>query len=244
MTTINSSVRDLQQLGLSKNVALVYFALVELDGAKAGEIIKRTGLHRHLVYLALESLMKKKLIAKIDQNGVAYYKLLDVSHLLSEVKSKEVLAKQLIEQFRAKHKPPEQEIVVYEGIEEVRAKELESYERMRKTEVMRYLGNSPHWFEVMGESLTEHLAKLQQKIGFQIQCITSQKMPEHDFFLPSKLTHIKILPHISSDISEIQIFHDQIMIKQFVEPYSVIQIINPLIAKSYNNYFEELWKKA
>ena len=50
MTTI---YQELQQIGLTPNQALVYLALFRMGEAKAGQLIRKTGLHRNLVYGAL-----------------------------------------------------------------------------------------------------------------------------------------------------------------------------------------------
>ena len=51
--------QQLAKLGFSENEAGVYLALIELGKARAGKIIRITGLHRNLVYQALEKLASK-----------------------------------------------------------------------------------------------------------------------------------------------------------------------------------------
>ena len=53
-------LKELQKLGFTKNLATVYTTLFDLGEAKAGNIVRSTGLHRNLVYLALEELEEKK----------------------------------------------------------------------------------------------------------------------------------------------------------------------------------------
>lgn len=242
------SVKDLEQLGLSKNTARVYLALCDLGQVKAAAIITATGLHRNLVYLALKNLIKKKLIITTSVRGVAQFKILNPERLLQEIKLKEVVALQVIEELKVQHKQQAQEIIVYEGIEEIRRKELESYQQMQTGETMYYLGTSSHWYEIMGIPLIRKMVTIQQKNRFTIRIIQSFKTPESDFFYAglddSKLFQIKLIPNISSEVSEMQILPDRIMLKTFEPPYAVVEIINPLIAKSYREYFEYLWQHA
>ncbi|MBI2411389.1 MAG: hypothetical protein HYV32_05865 [Candidatus Kerfeldbacteria bacterium] len=237
--------KDLQTIGFSKNQAKVYLALFNLGQAKASALIEATALHRNLVYTALQSLVTKKLITTTTIRGVAYFKMLDPERILNEIKMKETVAQQFVEELRAQRKPHAQEIVVYEGIDEVRRKELESYTNMKKEGSMYYLGASPHWHEAMGEQLIRQMTRIQREKQITIYGIVSTKTPELDYFMHNrKLTHIQYIPHITSAISETQILADRIMIKTFLPPYAVVEIINPDIAKNYRDYFDFMWKGA
>ena len=90
--TENSLLKDLQILGFTKNLAKVYLVLFELGEGKAGEIVKKTGMHRHIVYTALTELEQKKLVSRTTENGVMRFHPLNPDFLLSEVQRKEDLA--------------------------------------------------------------------------------------------------------------------------------------------------------
>ena len=89
MTTI---YEQLQYVGLTSNQATIYLALFKLGDAKAGELIKKTGFHRNLVYGALEELAEKKLISVSKKKGVFIYKVLSPNRLLAEAQEKERVA--------------------------------------------------------------------------------------------------------------------------------------------------------
>src|SRR3990167_3675456 len=124
---------DLQTLGFTKNEMTVYLALIPLGQAKAGEIIKKTGMHRNLVYQSLESLQKRKLVSVSESRGITIYQALNPTQLLNEVKSRQALTAGVVEELKAlQKKPPKQEIIIYEGIEEVRQREWKMYEDLRR----------------------------------------------------------------------------------------------------------------
>jgi len=75
---------DLQTLGLTANQAQVYLTLARAGELKAGEVIKKTGLHRNLVYTALQELIEKKLVSSSKFKNVAVYKTLAPARLLRE----------------------------------------------------------------------------------------------------------------------------------------------------------------
>lgn len=238
---------QLQDIGLTQNQALVYLALTRAGEAKAGELIKKTGMHRNIVYTALEELREKKLIAASRIRGVASYKALSPSQLLLAVEEKERAARHAIEQLRAlSHKSAEQEIIVYEGIEEFRKHVLRSYSLTKPGGVLRYLGTSPHWHTVVGPSVEAEGMRLQIEKKIKARGISKSRfsaiMKYRD--KTKSLTSIRTNPLISSDTNNVEILEDRICIQSFVPPYFVVEIVNKELAKNYQNYFDFLWSKS
>ena len=67
----------LENLGLSKNESSVYVALLKIGLTSAKAILEETGLHRQLVYDALDSLIEKGLVSYIVQSNRKYFKAAD-----------------------------------------------------------------------------------------------------------------------------------------------------------------------
>jgi len=237
--------KDLQKMGFPKNLAAVYLALFELGEAKAGEIIRKTALHRNIVYGCLDRLEEKTLITKTELRGVAVYRTLHPDRILGELKEREQLAKNIVEELSTLRKPVTQEIIIHEGREEVQKQELESYKNMKPGETIRYLGISPHFSKVMGEKVVDELIKIQNEKKFFFQGISGYTEGFEESFVERTkgLTQFKVIPDITSRDTEMQIFDDRVVMKTFVEPYTVIEIINSAIAKSYRAYFDVLWKQ-
>lgn len=84
---------QLKELGFTPNQSAVYTALLELGQAKAGEVVKKVGLHRHLVYRALRELASRKLVAEQVHRGVAFFQTTDPSPLIEELTQKLSLAR-------------------------------------------------------------------------------------------------------------------------------------------------------
>ena len=168
-------LKNLQDLGFSKNLALTYLTLAEFGGqAKAGEIIKKTDLHRNLIYQCLERLIEKQLITKIEERGVAIYKLLDSTRLMNEVRQKEQLALQISEEMRAFIKHPQtQEVIVHEGLEGCRNYSFSVLEKLNHGETLRVIGSiGDKWYEFMGEDNYKRYKQLQIKKQIHWQMIT------------------------------------------------------------------------
>jgi len=238
-------LKDLQKLGFSKNVSNVYLTLFELGQARAGEIIKKVGIHRNLVYQALDKLEQKKLIAKTNTRGVATYKTLDPARLMNELREKEVLLHGIIEELETIQKPKSQEIVVREGIEELRKFELNIYNNMEKGETLYHLGLATNWHDTIGKKTYEKLIEIQNEKQFFIRAIGGYIQNEEEIYQTKThgLTEFKIIPAITTRKNEITIFRDSIFIKLFVEPYTIVEIKNAEIAESYKKYFNLLWEE-
>jgi len=91
---------DLENLGLNKNEVATYLALQEMGKAKAGELIKETGLHRNLIYQALDALVSRRLASKLTTGSVALFQSTDPSHLLDSVREQELTAQRVIEELK------------------------------------------------------------------------------------------------------------------------------------------------
>lgn len=237
---------DLQKLGLTENQTTVYLALAKRGAAKAGELIKQTGMHRNLVYTALEELVDKRLVGTSRVRGVALYKLLSPTRLLSDIAEKERVAKNVIEELSHLTNKNRQEVIVYEGIDEFRRHVLRSYELAKQGGLSRYLGTSPHWHTVVGPELESVVSEIQKKKKLRMRGIARSMFPALRLLLVDTvgLSEVRTNPLISSDTNNVEILDDRICIQTFTEPYTVVEIMNPELAKNYQSYFDFLWTKS
>ncbi|MBI2637830.1 MAG: hypothetical protein HYW88_02930, partial [Candidatus Sungbacteria bacterium] len=199
--------QDLQNIGLSPNQAYVYLTLFQTQRARAGEIIKKTGFHRNLVYVALQELIKKKLVTSSNVHGVTVYKVLAPIRLLSDLQDKERIAKGVIEELSRSTGHNTQEIVVYEGIDEFRRHVSHTYSIVKSGALVRYLGISPQWHEIIGPPLEKDLAAIQKEKRFRMKGLAkSVSRQDREYMREVKnLIEVRTSPLISSDTSGIEI---------------------------------------
>ncbi len=243
---MTSLQQQLTQLGLTPNQSLVYLALFRVGEEKAGALIKLTGLHRHLVYVSLQELEEKKLITHSILRGIAMYKALAPARLLTRIHEQERLAQQVIEELgQTNKKSHAQEIVIYQGIDEFRRHAIRTYSTVPSHRVMRYLGISPEWYDVVGPTLEAELIRIQKQRKIQMRALAkSPTQGDRDYLEKTLgLSQIKTNPLISSDTSGVEILDNRISIRSFIEPYFVVEITHPQLAKNYQNYFDFLWKQ-
>jgi DNA-binding MarR family transcriptional regulator len=237
-------IKDLQKLGFTKNLATIYLMLFELGEARAGELVRRTGMHRNLVYTALDKLEEKKLIIKSQMRGAARYKVLEPTRVMSEVEEKSKLAQQIIEELQLQYKVASQEVVVYEGKEELIKKYLEATERLQEGGTYRLLGFSPVWYDVVGEEGVKKFKEGIKKNKLTILCIGgyfSERERQFVYDLGGQAS-FRLAPTLSQKYSEINILEDRVFITILVQPYTVIEIINKDLVSGYKEHFDMLWQ--
>ncbi len=237
----------LKNVGLTENQSTTYLALAKMGEAKAGELIKKTGLHRNIVYTALEELREKGLVALSRVKGVALYKMLPPARLLADAQERERAAKLAIDELRllSRH-TNDQEIIVYEGIDEFRRHVARSYSLAKPGDTLRYLGTSPHWHTIAGPSVENEVIAIQKAKKVKARGIAKEHFPAIQSYAKRTkgLTEIRTNTLVSSDTNNIEILGDRICIQSFVEPYFVVEIVNKELATNYQNYFDFLWSKS
>ncbi|MBU0546193.1 hypothetical protein KKA13_02980 [Patescibacteria group bacterium] len=241
-------IKDLQSIGFSKNLASIYLELVQLGGqAKAGEIIKKTGLHRNIVYISLEKLINKKLIYKIEERGVALYKTLEPVRIMNEIKEKEQMVANIIEELESiKKHPLTQEVTVYEGLDGFREYSTSSLKKMKDGETLHVLGSiGDKWYEFMGEKSCKQYEEIQLSKQIHWKMITYYISRRDNEFINQhpNLCSVKYLPQNYENPSNMLIFPDAIALQIFTEPFSVIEIKNKALSDVYLNYFNYLWNQ-
>jgi len=110
--------QKLEELGLTHNESLVYQSLLKIGETKTGAIVKETGMHRVLIYDALESLIRKGLASYVIKENIKYFKASDPERILDFIKEKEEFAKKIIPELNLTKKEnlSKQSVEIYEGI--------------------------------------------------------------------------------------------------------------------------------
>ncbi|MSR71626.1 MAG: hypothetical protein EXS50_03105 [Candidatus Taylorbacteria bacterium] len=105
----------LEKLGFSKNLVKIYLTLLRLGNARAGELIKETGLQRSVVYTGLEHLKSRELVSQTSVKGVAIYMINGTDSLIYEAEQKKLLAEKISEELKKEQGAKSREVVMYEG---------------------------------------------------------------------------------------------------------------------------------
>ncbi len=225
----------LQKLGLTDNEARVYLALLELGPSLAGQISRKTGVHRRNIYDITERLIEKGLIGYIVKNNRRLFEAANPERLKEILKEKqreleEALPNLTLLYQKTKEK---QETNFYKGIEGL--KTIFQEQVTGKSKEILILGASSSAFEVL-PFYFKWYDKDRVKKKIKARIIASNKLPK----IP--LSEIRYLPQKYSNPLAINIYGDKVAIILWKKPPLAIVIKEQEIADSYRKYFELMWK--
>lgn len=230
---------ELEAAGLTPVEIKVYLTLLDLGSAKAGEISRRSGVHRRSVYDCMERLIEKGLISYIKLNDRRVYQATDPKKLLEIVEEKKKDIEKIMPELMLKFKTAreKQETVFYRGKEGLRMIFEDQIEEGKEVYV---IGGAKNAKEILKYYLERYTQKrIEKQIKLKILYAGERKEKE-----PIPLSEIKILPASYESAAATNIWSDKVAIIMWTERPFAILIHDNEIAKSYKNYFDLLWKIA
>ncbi|MBW3016874.1 hypothetical protein KY316_00750 [Candidatus Woesearchaeota archaeon] len=229
----------LQEIGLTKTEAEVFWALLQLGPALATTISRKAGIHRRSVYDTLDRLIEKGLVSYIISNNKRLYQASNPEKLLDLVKEKEQLVSDILPELKAQYgfSKEKEETNFYKGKEGVKY----IFDDMIKTgETVLVIGASPNADEIVKYYFPKYDKKrVAEKIKVRLLFDESARPVTG---IP--LSEIRYLPKGYGSNAATNVYKDKVAIILWSEKPLAILIKNSEIAKSYNAYFELLWKIA
>lgn len=237
---------SLIKAGLTRVESSVYITLIDLGPSLAGQICKKSGIHRRTVYDALDRLAEKGLISYIVKNNRKYFESANPNRLLDLEKEKEEQIRaelpSLMEIF-SKTKTKE-ETLFYKGKDGLKTAfedqiiSLEGKASGTGKEIL-VLGASSEAGEILQFYFKWYNKKRQAK-KIHIKFIASI---ESKGKIQAPLSEIRYLPETGP--TAINIYADKVAIILWSKekPLAII-IKNKEIASSYRLFFEHMWKTA
>lgn len=238
-------IAKLKELGLTDNEAKVYAALFHLGSTRAGAIIKITKLVRNSVYLALGSLVSKKLVKKTVDKGVYIFEAFEPTAFLDFVEEKKHKAERLVDYLGALKPKVSRDIKVYEGMENIlfaREKAL----KLVSGETMYLLGGSKFGSLPEMESYWRrfHAKRVAKKIKFKI--LYDRTAPD-EYILWRKhlpLTEVRYLPEVIESPTWFEVYGDYAGIGIPGDEPTMIVVRSKDTAASLVKYFNYLWERG
>lgn len=236
---------DLIKLGFSDHEAGVYLTLLDIGQTGAGEIIKRTGLHRNIVYDTLDRLVLKKLVFKTMVKKVTQYKIADPERIIVDQQVRLDIAKSIIPRLEQRAQV-QNDIVVWDGLEGFRNFNITMLERMKEGTILYVLGSvGNRWYEMMGDSYKQYL-RITTKKKIRWKMVTFEKDIEFDREAMERtgLVEMRTMKEKILAPANMLIWDDRIALQDFVEPCSTIEIQNKALADAYLNFFKAMWAQG
>ncbi len=240
-------LKSLGSLGLNDHEALVYMALLKLGETGTSPIIRETALHGQYVYQSLERLEGSGLVQHVIKRGRRKYSAKTPNtlvHLAEERKAQaEAVALRLGEFMTL---APEQTFETYQGHESYVAHEFDMLDRAEEGSELLIMGGSGDRFNAeLGKRLSEYV-ELQTKKKIRIRYIGSDDQRTLMPMLHGKRSDfsVRYLPGLFTGEVNTNIWPDAIGFNIYGDPVARFTVFNPVVATSYRQFFETLWKLA
>lgn len=243
--------QQLQQLGLHKNEAAVYMALLTLGYTQAGQIVKNTKLHRMLVYNALNTLNDKGLVTVTQKKNIKHFQAADPNILADHAHRLLTMATDLIPSLRQLQETHGQLVQVrtlvgVEGFVTNLQDVVESAAKQKNKQV-RIIGGAKDtdFYTTIGEWYPAYLS-LSKKYHIKKRLLAPQSFSTEfkKKFASEPHTELRTLPTGLSSPSYTRMTEELVSIEIYHPSITIIQIRNNIIAQGYIDSFELLWKMA
>ena len=237
----------LVKVGLTKNEARVYIALLRLGSASVTEISQKSKVERTLVYGVLERLMEKGLVSSIIKINKRYFEPADPAKILETLKEKERIIEQPIPELREIYQSvgKKQEIHHFKGKNGLRNILETLLESGKETKEWFIFGTTERTKELLPSYLPQfHRKRIEQ--GIKFKAIYSTDSKERGLEVKKlKLTEVRFLPKEYTTPTAVSIVGNKvaILLWSIENPLGVI-IENEEVANDFKKYFNLLWKIA
>jgi len=235
---------QLEELGLTHNEALTYIALLEIGETTTGAIVKKTGLHRVIIYDALESLIKKGLVTFVIKENRKYFQATDPSRLLDFLKEKEEVAKSILPELNLKREQAKtkQQVSIYEGVRGLKSA-LQNMLKELSPSGAYCVFASGNMADTIGPYYSIY-QKEKEKNKIRSLVIYDEEFKKRRDILKLTSGTIKFYP-LTYFPTDTFIYNDKVLIVIWnANPPFAILITNKQTAESYRKIFNVFWKNA
>jgi len=232
----------LEDIGLSQIEIKVFITLLELGEAKAGEVIKKTGLQSSSVHYAINSLIEKGFVSYIKKSQVKFYRAADPGAILNyiDLKKKEYL-KILLELKERQKKGIEEGVEFYKSFKGIKTIISELLKDVKKGDLFRTFSvEDPEEYEKARERVFAPVKQLVKQKKIIMKGIFHEKNRE-------KKKKSSIMQKRYLDFSmppNTMIINNKVAIVSWKDEPVGTLIKSEDIAKSYIDFFDGMWKQA
>lgn len=230
----------LQRLGLNRNEAKIYLALLEIGEAQAGRLSKKTQINRTTTYDSLERLLEKGLISYSLQAGRKVFQASSPEKLMENIKEQEHAAGEIIPELQQIYRSfkIKEESHMHQGRKGIKSI---LHDILKCKEYIAF-GSSGRFLEIMKHDfLAFQRRKKEQSIKARVILNKSARKSETVSFA---YTQFRYIPDSYATPTSTFVYGDYSAIIIWGENPVAIVINSRAVAKSHRSYFELLWKLA
>jgi len=229
----------LEKIGLGKNEARVYSALLGMESGNVASIVEKSGVPRTNAHGALKRLIGKGLVKKSGE----LYAAENPGQLMGMVRQQEKELKAIMPELQLGRKLAEHRgfVHVYEGLTAVKAI-LDSF-LSKRSEIL--VAGIPEIAISLMESFIIDFHKRRIEAGVSMRHIYNADAQQRISYLNSlSYTEASYLPEQYNSLMSINICGDEMAMILWLNPVIVVHIEKEETAETYRKYFELLWGVA
>jgi len=239
----------LREFGLSKNEIKIYLFLLKIGETTTGLIISETGIANSRVYESLNALIEKGIVTYNVQKDGKHFQAVSPKKLLEIEEERKNKLKEIIPNLEGLQNKADSETktAVYEGYQGFKTAFQKIINDCSKNRTIYVLGFSeqqnktePLRLFLSNMNLKSSVKKQKLKIILDKSVKTTLGKDREQ----EKFTEVKYMPEGYISPAAIDIFEDYVYIFLWEEKPFVFMIKNKMIAESFKQYFNFLWKIA
>lgn len=248
---ISSLTAALEQFGLAKNEAKLYYSLVANRTGTVTKMFKDTGIHRRNIYDSLERLIEKGLVFEVLESPENHYEAVHPQKLMEILREREESLTPAVYELTQLHEaePQTDAAFIYTGREGYK-----NYMRdlVRVEEPVYFLGAKALWF-TPGMDL-KFLKDFQAAMEIKDEGYKTLFDPRVPVEIPEAMKKVggeyKVLPAGCETVGVVDIFGDYIVsftsagVGNFGEDGKIFVTINRDLADSYRTWFDLIWNSV
>ncbi|PJD01556.1 hypothetical protein COU38_00390 [Candidatus Micrarchaeota archaeon CG10_big_fil_rev_8_21_14_0_10_54_18] len=231
-------MKELEELGLTRNEARVYSALLDLGSSKAGRTAKECGLDRSSAYNALNGLLAKGLASYAVIGRVKWFQAANPQQFRERAREQLALAEKIVPQLTEKFdaKKLESNMRLFKGRKGVKTVLEDVLRNARKN---RMFGSEGQLGEEMPVFAKKFVARLEKK-GVKVQSIVRKGRGIRN----ARHREVRCIPMERDSPVVTNIYRNKIAIIVWGREPEAILIENKKAALAYKDFFEFVWKHA
>ncbi|MAF34565.1 hypothetical protein CMO91_01840 [Candidatus Woesearchaeota archaeon] len=244
------------EAGLTDGESRVYLALLDLGSSTTGPIIQKSGVTRSFIYEILDKLIKLGLITYVAKDRTKYYQAADPKRLLEGIKEQEDHLKQsktkvekLIPELMAKlHASNQSEVRVYQGFKGMIAVHEQTYNKLKRGDAHCYFGGAEQPKEHHLFWQRDHVRR--GKLGIKSKILFNQDTPTQ--VLNNRNSYkgcdARYMPIKFDSPTYFLVYKDTVVVYiptgQNPEDMLAVEIVKQEVADSFQEFFDEFWKRS
>ena len=236
-----------QNLGLVKNEARIYEALLREGKSSVGHIAVKSKVHRRNVYDTLNRLMEKGLVFEVAEKNENHYEAVPPSKLMELIQEKERMLRSQMPALNDLYKgtPHEEEVYIYRGPEG-----WKNYmtDLINVGEPVYFIAAKGGWLDHRVKHFFPEFIKRTREKNIPFYHLFDHEVKDDcPQIIPVVGKNHKFLPKGYSTSAAIDIFGSHVNIIAPMklggldEEFSVTVIVNPYIADAFRTWFKFMW---